>query len=217
MSGTTSPVAGHAALMDTVYRRQRHFYDLTRKYYLFGRDAMIRALDLANGGTVLEIACGTGRNLALVRGAWPRAALFGIDISVEMLKSAEARLGDDARLARGDATCFDPQALLGQARFDRIIMSYCTSMIPQWERSVEHAIGMLAPGGTLHIVDFGDMAGLPRPLRGMLRGWLARFHVIPRHDFARGLGELCEPRGLAIATGSALGGYYQTARIDQPA
>ncbi len=31
----------HATLMDRVYKRQRHFYDATRKYYLLGRDPMI--------------------------------------------------------------------------------------------------------------------------------------------------------------------------------
>ena len=33
---TTAPAGGHAALMDGVYRYQRHVYDLTRKYYLLG-------------------------------------------------------------------------------------------------------------------------------------------------------------------------------------
>jgi len=31
----------HADLMDRVYRRQRHLYDATRKYYLLGRDPML--------------------------------------------------------------------------------------------------------------------------------------------------------------------------------
>ena len=31
-------VTGEAALMDRIYRRQRHVYDVTRKYYLLGRD-----------------------------------------------------------------------------------------------------------------------------------------------------------------------------------
>ena len=30
--------SGHAGHMDAIYRSQRHFYDLTRKYYLLGRD-----------------------------------------------------------------------------------------------------------------------------------------------------------------------------------
>ena len=42
----------HFGLMDQVYRRQRHFYDLTRKYYLLGRDALIRVLDAATGALV---------------------------------------------------------------------------------------------------------------------------------------------------------------------
>ena len=33
--------AAPAALMDRLYRRQRHFYDVTRKHYLLGRDRLI--------------------------------------------------------------------------------------------------------------------------------------------------------------------------------
>ncbi|MHC2296968.1 ubiquinone/menaquinone biosynthesis C-methylase UbiE [Rhizobium mongolense] len=51
----------HANLMDGMYRYQRHIYDLTRKYYLLGRDRTIRNLDIAEGGTLLEVGCGTGR------------------------------------------------------------------------------------------------------------------------------------------------------------
>ncbi len=45
-------------LMDGIYRYQRHIYDITRKYYLLGRDALIKELEAPNGGTVLEIGCG---------------------------------------------------------------------------------------------------------------------------------------------------------------
>ncbi|TIV98235.1 MAG: SAM-dependent methyltransferase, partial [Mesorhizobium sp.] len=60
---TTELPAGHAELMDGVYRWQRHIYDLTRKYYLLGRDRLIDGLDVPRGGTVLELGCGTGRNI----------------------------------------------------------------------------------------------------------------------------------------------------------
>jgi S-adenosylmethionine-diacylgycerolhomoserine-N-methlytransferase len=40
----------------------------------------------------------------------------------------------------------------------------------------------LSPGGSLHIVDFGDQAGLPTPFRAVLLRWLALFHVTPRED-----------------------------------
>ena len=45
----------HAQLMDKVYRRQRHFYDLTRKYYLLGRDRLVREMAVRDGESVVEI------------------------------------------------------------------------------------------------------------------------------------------------------------------
>ncbi len=40
----------HAKLMDRVYRSQSGFYDLTRKYYLLGRDQLIEKLNPAAEG-----------------------------------------------------------------------------------------------------------------------------------------------------------------------
>lgn len=208
-----APPVPHGALMDSVYRWQRHIYDLTRKYYLFGRDRMLRGLGLVGRGqgqAVLEIGCGTGRNLALVRRRWPDAVLYGIDISSEMLKSARRTLGDQAVLAVADATGFDAAGVLGCTRFDRIVMPYCTSMIPAWEAAIDHACGLLARGGSLHIVDFGDMAGLPAVVRSALRGWLTRFHVTPRTDLPARALALASARGLACRVMVGPGGYYQT-------
>jgi hypothetical protein len=39
----------HGALMDLIYRRQRHIYDATRKYYLFGRDTLIDRMGCTPG------------------------------------------------------------------------------------------------------------------------------------------------------------------------
>ncbi|MEL6680582.1 MAG: class I SAM-dependent methyltransferase, partial [Pseudomonadota bacterium] len=130
----------------------------------------------------LEVACGTGRNLELISRRYPGRPLFGLDISSEMLASAEAKLKGRAQLAEADATDFDPQALFGVAAFDRILLSYSVSMIPDWQGAIRSAAGHLAPGGQLHIVDFGDQADLPGWFARLLRGWLAKFHVSPRED-----------------------------------
>jgi S-adenosylmethionine-diacylgycerolhomoserine-N-methlytransferase len=53
-------------------------------------------------------------------------------------------------------------------------------MIPGWEKTVSAALAALKPGGSLHIVDFGQQEGLPRWFRGLLHTWLAKFHVTPR-------------------------------------
>lgn len=199
----------HAALMDEVYRGQRHIYDFTRKYYLFGRDTLIAGLGAAPGMSVLEVACGTGRNLAKIGKAWPGVRLYGLDISAEMLKSARAALGNAAVLGQGDACTFDAAKVLGAARFDRMVLSYSLSMIPDWESAMDHAASLLAPQGALHIVDFGDLAGLPHPLAGGLRAWLAKFHVAPRVDLPAAAARIAHGRGLILTSQRGPLGYYQ--------
>ncbi len=177
----------HSRLMDAVYRNQRHVYDLTRKYYLLGRDRLIENLDAKAGSSVLEVACGTGRNIILAAERYPEARFFGFDISEEMLKTArtnvdKAGLSSRVTLAQGDATGFDPQAMFGVERFDRIFISYALSMIPPWELAAQEAMRHLAPSGSLHVVDFGQQAALPGWFRSGLHAWLAKFHVEPRAE-----------------------------------
>ncbi|BBB11845.1 class I SAM-dependent methyltransferase [Sphingopyxis sp. FD7] len=202
--------AAHGELMDRVYRTQRHIYDLTRKYYLLGRDGLIAELAPPRGGSVLEIGCGTGRNLVAVGKAWPEAQLFGVDISDAMLATARTSLGRagiDAKLARGDACDFDPQALFGRATFDRVFISYTLSMIPDWKAALVHAARCVAPGRRLEIVDFGQQDRLPRVWRRTLFGWLAQFHVAPRAELAPMIAGLAREMGSAGHCRSLYRGY----------
>jgi S-adenosylmethionine-diacylgycerolhomoserine-N-methlytransferase len=192
-----------AQAMDRMYRRQRHIYDLTRKFYLLGRDELIAGLQPPPGGTVLEIACGTGRNLIRAAQLYPQSRFFGLDVSEEMLATARARiaaagLAGRITLAQGDATNFDPQALFGVAAFDRVFVSYALSMIPPWRQACAEAAAHLAPEGALHVVDFGDCRALPGWGRDALRGWLGRFEVTPRLDLERELARLAAARGLKL-------------------
>ena len=86
-----------AVLMDRIYRRQRHIYDFTRKYYLLGRDLLIERLAPPAGSRALEIGCGTARNLVCAARVHPDAEFFGIDISQEMLSTAATRRAGWAR------------------------------------------------------------------------------------------------------------------------
>lgn len=207
---------GHAALMDSVYKGQRHIYDLTRKYYLFGRDTLIDGLNARPGMRVLEVACGTGRNMAKTRKAWPGVKLYGIDISEEMLKNARKALGENAVLAAGDACSFDAKELLGEDGFDRIILSYSLSMIPDWEGALAHAAAQLAPGGELHVVDFGDLSGLPGPLEKALHAWLARFHVETRSALPEACERIAAVRGLERSSTRGKLGYFQLHILKAP-
>ncbi len=190
----------HRAHMDGIYRYQRYIYDATRKYYLLGRDRLLDELQPPPGGTILEIGCGTGRNLILAARRYPQARLYGFDISSEMLKTARASiaragLSDRITVAEGDATSFDAQALFGRAQFDRVFVSYAFSMIPPWRQSLAPALGAVAPAGRLHVVDFGQFEGWPGVIKAGMFGWLAKFTVYPRADLEQALRETAAAAG----------------------
>lgn len=201
MSAVQTANESQAHLMDRMYRYQRYIYDFTRKYYLFGRDTLIRELNPPPGASVLEVGCGTGRNLAVLGELYPGARLFGLDISAEMLATAKAKLRrrnrPDAVLRVADATNFTA-ASFDQEGFDRIVISYALSMVPEWEKAVDAAIAALKPGGSLHIVDFGQQEGWPAGFRRLLRAWLRRFHVTPRESLFDAMRKRAERDGAAL-------------------
>ncbi|NLR96556.1 class I SAM-dependent methyltransferase [Rhizobium sp. P38BS-XIX] len=201
--------------MDGMYRYQRHIYDLTRKYYLFGRDRTIAQLNVPVGGSLLEVGCGTGRNMLLAYRTFPSARLYGLDISQEMLISARRNFRGlkqmpDFRVA--DATAFSA-ADFGTNGFDRVMISYALSMIPDWESAVDASLNAVAPGGELHIVDFGQQEGLPGWFQALLKGWLTKFHVIPRANLLTVLDEKAQARGMVLKTEKIGRGYAWRAVI----
>jgi S-adenosylmethionine-diacylgycerolhomoserine-N-methlytransferase len=210
----------HAGLMDRVYRQQRHIYDLTRRYYLLGRDRMIAGLAVPPGARVLEVGCGTGRNLVAAARSFPQGVFYGMDISSEMLASARvaASRAGLARLAfaQGDATDFDPSRAFGQTGFERIFMSYTLSMIPDWRAALNCALTNLVPGGELHIVDFGQQERLPRWFKALLFKWLAAFHVSPRADLHEALSDLARTHGATLAFKPLYRGYAWHATLRLP-
>ena len=183
----------HGALMDRVYRHQRHIYDLTRKYYLFGRDRLIRELKLEAGETLVEIGCGTARNLIAIARRYPGVRLFGLDASAEMLRTARANVAKavpQAQIALQQTyaeTLNSSTFGRGSAPFDRALFSYSLSMIPDWQAALSAAASVVKPEGSIHIVDFGDLEGLPAPFRHALRAWLRSFHVEPRSEILKSL------------------------------
>ncbi len=198
------------ALMDRVYRRQRHFYNLTRRYYLVGRDRLVRELALSPGQSAVEVGCGTARNLIAMARLYPGTRLFGVDASALMLETAanavaRAGLSERVALAQGYAESLSPQMFDKSDGFDRVVFSYSLSMIPDWRGALAAAGAVLAPGGRLHIVDFGDFAGLGRFGAAALRLWLRHFHVEPRGEILRTLERA--PYGVADALWIAPGRY----------
>jgi len=79
-----------------------------------------------------------------------------------------------------------------------VLFSYTLSMIPSWERALDHAATLLKPAGLLTVVDFSEQRRLPAWFRRLLRRWLALFHVTPRAGLAGYL------RGIAARDGGSV-------------
>ncbi|WGF87668.1 class I SAM-dependent methyltransferase [Marinivivus vitaminiproducens] len=198
--------------MDRMYRHQRHVYDLTRKYYLLGRDRLIDEVRPRAGETVCEVGCGTARNLVALARRYPDACVMGLDASDAMLDTAKrslerSGLSDRVAVAQAFAQTFTPATFGRATPFDHVLFSYTLSMIPGPQAALDNALAQLRPGGTLRVVDFGDQAGLPGWFRTLLVRWLALFHVEHRPEVAAWF-EARAAEGAGLFAKRTMGGGY---------
>ena len=198
--GSTERPADQAAAMDRMYRLTRHVYDLTRAYYLLGRDRMLAQVTTGPETATCEVGCGTARNLIKLARRPQPGLLGGVDASQEMLDTAAASIArarvpaagcEPIRLRQGLAEKLDAQAMFGLERpFDTIFFSYCLSMVPTWPGAIEAGLANLRPGGQMLIVDFWDQRDLPSMFAAGLKRWLALFHVHYRPEVHDALADL---------------------------
>ena len=199
--------------LNNLYRFQRHFYDVTRRFFLFGRDELLRQMNVQPGESVLEVGCGTGRNLLKLSNLAPKAKLYGLDAADEMLKTAAAKSGardkqKEIILGQGLAEEFSyDETFRLDEPFDKIFISYSLSMFPKWRESLLNSLENLKPGGDLYIVDFWDGSGLPRWFNRLRTWWLGLFKVHYRPEFLEFLKEL-KKEGIGKYTVTPVGQSY---------
>ena len=199
--------------MDRMYRWTRYVYDITRKYYLFGRDRLLVEMELKAGDRVLEIGCGTARNLIRLAQQRPEVHCYGLDVSTEMLATAAAQvkrhgLEDRITLSHCFAEQLDHRATFGlEEPFDAAFFSYSLSMIPPWAQAIDAALANLKPRTAFYVVDFWDQTGWPKWFQAVLKKWLDLFHVHYRPELLDHLHEL-EAKGVGKLTLESVGRRY---------
>jgi S-adenosylmethionine-diacylgycerolhomoserine-N-methlytransferase len=163
------------------YRWQSVIYDATRWSFLFGRSAVLdRVASLVEPKRILEVGCGTGRNLAELARRFPKAQLTGLDVSADMLALTEKKMAAEGERVKLVKRRYD--APLSQGGFDLVLCSYALSMFnPGWEESMDCAVRDLAPGGLFALVDFHDSRFQ------WFRRWMGLNHVRMESHLVSGL------------------------------
>ena len=173
------------------YKFQSKIYDMTRWTFLYGRNSIFRKIPLdKNAKTqILDIGCGTGKNIIPLAKRFPNAVITGIDLSQDMLDIAAKKtsaFGDRVKLKKAAFGVDD----LGTS-FDLILCSYMLTMTADlYKGMIEQAHKDLKPDGLMAVVDFHStsfefyrkfMYGNHVMLEGQLKPVLEQ-HFTPSHS-----------------------------------
>lgn len=152
------------------YASSARYYDLLLEPGLRPtRLALSRFVDASGARRVLDLGCGTGRQVGRLR---HHGGVFGLDLSKAMLTRARAQA--PGRCVRADAT----EAPFADGSFELVYCQFALHEKPRpvIERVLSEARRLLSPAGQLVVVDFS----VP-PSRGpwaTLCGWV--IHRIER-------------------------------------
>jgi demethylmenaquinone methyltransferase/2-methoxy-6-polyprenyl-1,4-benzoquinol methylase len=165
------------------YRRKAKHYDVTSRLYpapgypqRSQRQRAVRALGLRPGDTVVDLACGTGLNFALLEQAiGPDGRIVGVDLTDAMLARARERMAANGwanvSLEHADAAEFD-----FPTQVDAIVSTYALSQVPEAAQVIAHGAAALAPGRRCAVLDLKVPGRTPR--------WLAQVGTAVVRPFA---------------------------------
>ena len=107
--------------------------------------------DLPESPSVLDVGCGTGDMLLLLRERLPLADMTGLDFSPNMLKVAEEKCRNDRaiRLIRGNATALP----FPDASFDGVMMSFALRNTRDYDTVLQEIFRVLKHDGVLLVMD----------------------------------------------------------------
>lgn len=120
------------------------------------RPALLAQVAPADGDVIADVGCGTGTQLRLIARACPSATLIGIDPDAAIRERARAKLeGVTVELLAGYAR--DTADLLRGRGVTKVLSSLVFHQVPLEEKRTGLAAihDALAPGGSLHVADYG--------------------------------------------------------------
>jgi SAM-dependent methyltransferase len=120
------------------------------------KQRLVDQASIAPGMRVLDLGCGTGTLVLLIKRAQPTARVVGLDVDPRILEIARTKIaaaGADIELRRGTVE----EADLAPGSFDRVVTSLVLHHLTTAEKlvSLRAVRRALRPDGELHVADFG--------------------------------------------------------------
>ena len=141
-------------------------YDQRWAGYVAASTAMAASrLSLEPGDRVLDVGCGTGVLLGQLRVRAPAAQLLGVDATPGMLARARTRLGADAMLIESSGEALP----LPDGSMQAVVSTSTLHYMADAPRAMREMHRVLAPGGTLVLIDWCADFALMRALDVVLR------------------------------------------------
>lgn len=137
-------------------------YDLLNSLLSFGcdrywRNAAVRELALSEPRLILDVATGTGKVARAAACRYPRATVVGVDLSANMLRTAQRKLGGaepGRSVTLAQASC---EALPFAARsFDGVLIAFGIRNVVDRLAGLREMRRVLKPGGTVVILEFSN-------------------------------------------------------------
>lgn len=124
---------------------------------------LVRALDLHQDSTVLDVPCGQGNLTAAIARALPQGRVIGLDLSDTMLRLARTRLERAGLLDRTLLVRADAQHLpLEDGSIDAVSACAGLHLFPEPDRAIAEMRRVLKPGGRVAGLVFVEHRDLPR-------------------------------------------------------
>lgn len=123
----------------------------------FGRAGreLISQANIESSHDVLDIGCGTGTVIVMLKREYPAVEVVGLDPDPQALRRARKkvmRAGVSVQLDQG----FADELPYPEASFDRVLSSFMFHHLdePERERVSREVLRVLKPGGSFHLLDF---------------------------------------------------------------
>jgi len=159
-----------------LYEDTRYRLSHSRRYHLWWTTEMLK--DTKDNGLWLDLGCGTGWNISVLKLLGCKRKAIGIDLSEGMLRFAKSK---NMNVVRGDAQ----RLPFSDSSFDGILAKGVLHHLPDVEEAVAELARVLKPGGMAVMVD--PNPSLLRKFQALLKNREKHFshlhHVIPPDEY----------------------------------